>query len=393
MRKALRPYLTAGVAVVGAGALAIAPVIATPPDVRIVNPAVQESGGPLDSYVETVREALANLEALLGSALALPAPTGWTLELALDNLFNDPTGNVALFVDELEARGPLAGASVPALLQNAADSISSTVEQVAAGNVDLAIVGLIKTYVILAPAVTAIVAAPLTLLGPEPVGTASAVLARFLDAAVGPALGGVGATGVAIQHVVDALDDAKPGSGAVFSALIAAPGTVLDGVFNGFTDEPDQITLPGLLTPGDPFDPTKPNPVAPATGVARGFGDAFTPHSVGIVAAPTGAESVTLAIDETQDETRRPDPDDATNQTVVADRGGPEPSVTRDEAGQLFGAGGAVRSVGGAGPSDLRQGVRDGVRQIRDGVRDVVRTVTAGKSGGEDAAEAGPVGP
>jgi hypothetical protein len=74
MRKALRPYITAGVAVVGASALAIAPVIAAPPDVQIVNPAAQQSASSLDAYVESVRGGLKNLEALLGSALALPAP-------------------------------------------------------------------------------------------------------------------------------------------------------------------------------------------------------------------------------------------------------------------------------------------------------------------------------
>jgi len=73
MRKALRPYLTAGVAVIGASALAIAPVIAAPPHVMIVNPAAQQSASPLDAYVESVRKALENLEALLGSALALLA--------------------------------------------------------------------------------------------------------------------------------------------------------------------------------------------------------------------------------------------------------------------------------------------------------------------------------
>ena len=41
MRKVLHPYVMAGVAVVGASALAIAPVIATPPDVKIVNPEVR----------------------------------------------------------------------------------------------------------------------------------------------------------------------------------------------------------------------------------------------------------------------------------------------------------------------------------------------------------------
>ena len=153
---------------VGAGAIAIAPVIATPPDVKIVNPAVHESASPLDTYVETVREALENLEALIGSALALPAPTGWTLELALDSLFNDPSGDVQLFVDDLESLGPLAGASLPALLENAAAAaVETAIGQAAEGDSDLAIVTLIRTYVTLVPAVVAVVGAPLKLLGPD----------------------------------------------------------------------------------------------------------------------------------------------------------------------------------------------------------------------------------
>ncbi|HKV18572.1 MAG TPA: hypothetical protein VJR50_06035 [Mycobacterium sp.] len=406
MGKALRPYLTAGVAVVGAGALAIAPVIATPPDVRIVNPAVQQSAGPLDSYVATVREALENLEALLGSALALPAPTGWTLGLALDNLLTDP-GNVALFVDELGALGPLAGASVPALLKNAADAIEATVEQAAAGDFDLAIVSLIRTYIALAPAVTAIVGVPLKLLGPELAGTASVVLAKSFTAAVGPVLSGLAGTGVAIQNVVNALDDAKPGSGALLGALIAAPGSVLDGVVSGFSSAPGQIALPGILTPGDPFDPSKPNPgpVALAAGVARGFGSALMPPPVGAAAATSGGDRfVTLAVDgqstpvadEERDSQDLRDPDDGTNENVAASHDDAVLSGVPQHGPRVFGENAANRSVGGTGLTTVRQGIRDGIRELRNGVRDAVKSVTGGDrtpAGGSAPAGDEPAGP
>jgi hypothetical protein len=381
MRKALRPYMTAGVAVVGAGALAVAPVIATPPDVRIVNPAVHESGTALDSYVETVREALENLEALLGSALALPAPKGWTLELALGNLLDDP-GGVALFVDELEAMGPVAGASVPVLLQNAAEAISATVEQAATGNVEMAVVSLIKTYVALAPAVTALVVSPLTLVAPELGEAASGVLATSVGAVLEPVLSGVGATGLPIQNVVEALDEAKPGSGAVFGALVAAPGTVLDGVLNGFTYEPDHLTLPGLLTAGDRASSAgqSPDPVAPVAGPA------LLPPSAAIP-RPAGAHSVTLAVDDGP-----VDPDGGTNQTVAAERSGPAPSSTPEPGGRPFGANTADAPSGGARLAAVRQGVRAGMHEIRDGIRDVVKVVTGGNprraSGSEVAGEA-----
>ena len=69
-----------------------------------------------------------------------------------------------MFLDDLEALGPLAGATVPALLGSAADAVQEAVEHAAEGNIDLAIAGL--TYVTLAPAVTAMVGAPLNLLDP-----------------------------------------------------------------------------------------------------------------------------------------------------------------------------------------------------------------------------------
>jgi hypothetical protein len=91
-----------------------------------------------------------------------------------------------LFVDDLEALGPLAGASVPALLGNAADAVQEAVEHAAEGNIDLAIAGLIRTYVTLAPAVTAMVGAPLNVLDPDAAKVATVVLTKSLNAAAGP---------------------------------------------------------------------------------------------------------------------------------------------------------------------------------------------------------------
>jgi hypothetical protein len=390
--------MTAGVAVIGASILAVAPVIATPPDVKIVNPAVQESANPLETYVETVREALENLEALLGSAFALPAPTGWTLELALDSMLNDPGCNVQLFVDEIEALGPLAGASLPVLLENAAGAVQSAIERAAQGNFDAAIVSLIRTYVTLAPAVVAVVGAPLKLLGPELAQVATVVLAKTLNAAAGPVLSGIGKAGVAIQNVANALNEAEPGSGAVLAALIAAPGTVADGVLHGFASAPSAVSLPGLLTPGDAFDPTKPDPgpVALAVSLAQGFGAALTPKQpAATVAAPANDRVVTLDVNAGQgaalvgatppaaDVDELQDPDDGTNKNVMADQGGTQPSVGEKHQPRLFGG----NPARGAEPATLRQGIRDGIREFRDDVRTVVNTVT-GQTADKEGANA-----
>lgn len=388
MQKAFRPYMTAGVAVVGASAIAVAPVIATPPDVKIVNPAVQQTASPLDTYVETVREALENLEALLGSALALPAPTGWTLELALDSMLRDPGANVQMFVNELEALGPLAGASLPALLENAAGAVQSAIDRAAEGNFDLAIVSLIRTYVTLAPVVAAVVSAPLKLLGPELAAAATVVLAKSLNAAIGPVLSGIGKAGVAMQNIANALNS-EPGSQSPLVALIAAPGTVADGVLNGFAIASSPIAFPGLLTPGDAFDPKKPNPgpVALAVGLARGFGTVLTPQPAAATNfhAPANDRVVTLEVDATptpladdvkQASTDVQDADAGTNKNVMAADGTVEAPENDMHRPPLAGGNSTTRNADGAGLTTLRQGIRDGIREFRDGVRDAVRTVT-----------------
>jgi hypothetical protein len=222
-------------------------------------------------------------------------------------------------------------------------------------------------------------------------------------------LSAVGSTGVAIQNVVNALNDAKPGSRALPCALIAAPGAVLDGVLNGFSDAPNTITFPGLLTPGDPFDPTKsdPGPVSLAVGLARGFGSVLAPPPSGSTGfrGPDADRVVTLEVNsgrapivaeeeqlDGEDPNALRDRDEGTNKNVMAAQVGAEHSGTNTNRPRLFGGNPDDRSAGGPGGlTTLREGIRDGIRQFRDGVRDAVKTVT-GRNHGAPAADE-PVGP
>ncbi len=112
-------------------------------------------------------------------------------------------------------------------------------------------------------------------------------------------LSGIGKTGVAIQNIVNALNSAEPGSGALLRALIAAPGTVADGVLNGFALS-STTAFPGLLTPGDAFDPKKPDPgpVSLALGLARGLGAVLTPQPAAVTnfRAPENTRVVTIDV-------------------------------------------------------------------------------------------------
>jgi hypothetical protein len=190
--------------------------------------------------------------------------------------------------------------------------------------------------------------------------------------------------------------------------MIAAPGTVADGVLNGFPIVPSPIAFPGLLTPGDPFDPKKPNPgpVSLALGLARGLGAVLTPQ-LGAVnfRAPEETRVVTIDVNvsreaavadpkplidspkEVQDLDTGSNLDEGTNQQVMAGVSGPdEPEATKPRP-RIFGGNAGAQGAGGAGLSTLRQGIRDGIREFRDGVRDAVKTVTGRRDGRAGAGE------
>ncbi len=209
MRAALRPYVTAGVALVGASVITVAPIAATPPDVKIANPAVQLAASPFDPYVTALVRARNNIEVLFLQALADPA-TPFTLEDLLDGLLADPAANFQEFVDGIEGLGPFLQLNLPALLGDAADNVQSAFDRAAEGNIDLFVVDLIFAYLSLTPIVAEAISIPLPLLGPDLELVTTFVLAKTLNAAIGPVISGIGKTAVAIQNIVNVLNDKTP---------------------------------------------------------------------------------------------------------------------------------------------------------------------------------------
>ena len=68
------------------------------------------------------------------------------------------------------------------------------------------------------------------------------------------------------------------------------------------------------------------------------------------------------------------DADEGTNKDVRADSGGAD--LRDNKPHSRFFSGKSNSQSGGAGMSDLREGIRDGIQGFRDGVRDAVKTVT-----------------
>src|SRR5688572_1340287 len=72
MHAALRSYVAAGVALVGATAIALTPIAATPPDVRVANPAAQLTASPFDAYEMLLDNSRTNVSVPISLVLAPP---------------------------------------------------------------------------------------------------------------------------------------------------------------------------------------------------------------------------------------------------------------------------------------------------------------------------------
>ena len=85
MQAALRSYVTSGIAIVGVSVIAVAPIAATPRDIKIASPAVQLTASPLDAYEALFNNSLTNIQGLIAQALAPPPPpsiSGYTAKPA-----------------------------------------------------------------------------------------------------------------------------------------------------------------------------------------------------------------------------------------------------------------------------------------------------------------------
>jgi hypothetical protein len=327
MRKALHPYVMAGVAVIGASALAVTPVIATPPDIKIVNPEVRHTAKSFDAYRDAVEHLLENLEALLGSALARPAPTDLSLELALDSVFGDPAGNFPSLGNSL--RRDIDDPPV-LLLANmrarASDALEAALVDQAAGRIDLAVGQLLRA------SIYAVVQA---------VNSATIPVAQFRS------------------DLTAALDSGEPGR--VLNAIVTAPALIRDRVLSGgfgigqflravATSQADMSTTDSL----------------------RGESERVVTLDLAAGARPPVVED-RHPVDDPDVVT---DADEGTNTDVMADADGKHRSDGNAHRPRLSGANSADERGGGAGLTTLRDGVRNGLHGIREGLRDAVKRLT-----------------
>lgn len=255
MHVAVRSPLTAGIALAGAGAIALAP-IAPPmpalPDIpaRVVSSAevaLTAMANPIEQWAQVIQAAVANAGALGEQWLADPAPV-------LRQLLTNQLGYGQQVVTAAQT-------SLTNLLQQLSltnpdgtpAQLKLVVDQIAAGQFYTAMETLFNTVL----ATIALPALPLLDLLQIPVtmaqNFANAVavvptqLIQVSFSALGVGAGAFAAFGTAGQAVVDALS-AGDLLGAV-TAVVSIPATVIGAVLNGFAP----TFAPGLLTADGPL--------------------------------------------------------------------------------------------------------------------------------------------
>lgn len=236
MERAARSYLRAGIGIVGASAIALAPLSpVAPSDLRVpaapLTSQVQlnASVNPLQVYLDLVQNTGENIGVLFQRVLENPAPI---LRQVLMN-------QLAIAEELLPALQEAGGALFDNLQNIAAPALQHAFESVLAGNFTAAandvVTALFQPLVFAAlpllPALQVAVQAPIEGML-RVAGHFQEITALGTLALIAPFSSTIFSTGEALQNIADA---ASAGDLlGVAAAVIAAPGIVINGFLNGF---------------------------------------------------------------------------------------------------------------------------------------------------------------
>jgi hypothetical protein len=218
MHTTVRPFATAGVALVGASAIAISPLVATPslPDITVANPAVHLSAAvdPITSWLNVLKTSEVNVEGLLSTWLDAPAP-----------VLQQVIANQLRYLSELPDLESIAGqiaANVRAGLAAPFAEDLSTLDGDHAPIYDLLLNG-IPGFLdpVISPELAPLVRFSTSYL--------SGVLLGLVGPVIAPALALAGSGGA----IFDNLTGATPDLEAALNTLVNTPAAMADAFLNG----------------------------------------------------------------------------------------------------------------------------------------------------------------
>jgi hypothetical protein len=396
MQVAVRPYLTSGVALVGASVIAVSPVVVTPPDIHL--PAMPVSSAaveltavtnPITAWLDVLSSALGNATALGGEWLSDPAPLlRQFIENQLGYAETALTAGQGVINGFIQYINPANPSGLVATLQTAfgeltSGDIAGAVETTAQALILLPILnlglplltsGLLEIPATIAQNVANVVA---TLTS---VDTALPIVLGGLGTVLGP----INAFGDSLQAVFDAATSLDPL--AAVGALLSAPAVITGALINGYTNA-EGTEFPGLLTFGDnPFNSGLLQsllinlPRALAAAITPAAPITATTQETAAIAATTSvaATTVTLDVAPAADESGAADTEAAASDVAAgSDDDEADSAVAADEeATDEADADDATATDGDATDT--------GATDLSDGNK-----ATPGESGGDEGSDAG----
>jgi hypothetical protein len=301
MQAAVRTYLTAGVATVGAGVIALSPIAPPMPTVHL--PSVHQAEvqlaaavDPIQAWVQVVQQAVANLNGLGQQLSADPAPI---LQQVVANQAAD-FALVGKAVQESIQGLNTALQALPATLQAAGKQLAAG-QVVDATNTLLApVLGdlvniLVQPIIDGFPAIT------------NPMQNLTNFVAQIPNALVNlgtPLLNPIFSVLDAAAATVQTVIDSAPA--AALNAIINAPATMTGALLNGFGPGPLGIGAGGLLTPLEgALGAFTAGPIGALIAIRDAFAKAIAPKQATQQAAlkaaaspaalPAGGTTVTLS--------------------------------------------------------------------------------------------------
>ncbi|MFV8048770.1 hypothetical protein [Mycobacterium sp. 48b] len=325
MEIAVRSYLTAGVALAGAGVIAVSPVMPTPTDIQL--PAVHASSAavalsaltnPVDAWAQTLSNASANLQSLGEQLLASDFPV-------LRTVISNQIGNATVVGNAFQAYAD----NLATTLQGLPDALQTASDLISQGEITAAVDGL---TVSLLPAILGLL--DITNNTWSAVSTTAqnfvnvikqvpnVVTAVALPAAF-PLLSVVNGLAATAEEVVKAAN-AGDTEGAV-SALVNAPATLTDAFLNGKGTILGFIPVPGLLSPSSPLGALGSGPIASLLDIPKTIAGVLDPNPLAPVtssatatSAKLAARSVTLSVPAAETDSAKTSDDAATESPSAA---------------------------------------------------------------------------
>ncbi|SBS76296.1 conserved exported hypothetical protein [uncultured Mycobacterium sp.] len=247
MQRAVRSSVTAGVALLGVGVIAASPIAPPVPDIHL--PAIHVDAttlaaavSPIDTYKQVFETAAANFQALVDSA-----DPGVVLKQIAANQVASLTGLGT-------ALGTAGSELFTALTTTSPELVKTVFTSLAAGNVEAATNALLLAPLVLAqpiinllPAIQQFVTQPVqNLINVAHIFNDPVYDSMVAVGLLGPVINALGATGTAMQNVIDAARAGDPQQ--VVNALLTGPATIINGVLNGGYGPDLGGLIPGGLT-------------------------------------------------------------------------------------------------------------------------------------------------